>query len=185
MSTSNMAGPVMIELGDESWSAFLDRFEAWLDNVLMTQSAFRRLAENTVDKIEEPHIRTYLGDVAERARDHERHVDDLYQVIGRRSSVARKAGGTVLGKVREGAADVVGLLGGAVGGWREMRELLLANQDAMGAFAIAEQLGLALGMPEVVDITFPIVNEKSTQQLLIQEYMLEMASNSILYHEAT
>ena len=30
-------------------------------------------------------------------------------------------------------------------------------------------------------ITFPVVNEKSTQQLLLQEYMLEMAAKSILY----
>ncbi|HKN87624.1 MAG TPA: hypothetical protein VJV04_12245, partial [Nitrospiraceae bacterium] len=65
--------------------------------------------------------------------------------------------------------------------WKDIRVLLIANLDSMGAFAVAEQLGMALGIPNIVDITFPIVHEKSTQHLLLQEYMLEMVSVSILY----
>lgn len=183
MSTNGTSQALVIQMDDATWSDFLDRFEAWLGDLQLTQTAFRKQAEETVDKIEEPHIREYLSDIAEAARAHEAKVDDLYRLIGREPSTARSVGGTVLGKAREGTADIVGALGGAHGGWKDLRELLLANQDAMGAFAIAEQLGLALGMPEVVDITFPVVNEKSTQQLLLQEYVLEMASTAILYHK--
>ncbi len=183
MSTYSPTEPLVLELDDKTWGEFLDRFEAWLGNLLMTQAAFRHLAEDTVGKIHEPHIKKYLSDIAETAKEHERKVEELYRLIGREPpSTARKVGGAVVGKLREGAADVQDALGGAVGGWKDLRQLLLANLDAMGAFAITEQLGLALGLPEVVDVTFPAVNEESTQQLLLQEYVLEMASTAILYH---
>jgi hypothetical protein len=36
----------------------------------------------------------------------------------------------------------------------------LANLNAMGAFAVAEQLGFALGYPAIPEITFPIIHMK-------------------------
>jgi hypothetical protein len=50
-------------------------------------------------------------------------------------------------------------------------------------FAVAELLGLSLGMKEIVSIAFPIAHEKTMHQMLLQEYMLEMAPISILYKE--
>jgi hypothetical protein len=94
-----------------------------------------------------------------------------------------QAAGSVVGKVRRTAADLQGKAGGAQTGWRELHQLLLANVNAMGAFAIAEQLGLALGLPEIVDITFPVVQELSTAQLLLQELLLETAPPAILSAE--
>ncbi|WP_437680270.1 hypothetical protein [Sorangium sp. So ce131] len=55
--------------------------------------------------------------------------------------------------------------------------------DAMGAFAIAEQLGLALAHHELRDLAFAVEAEKSTDQLILKELMLEMAAVSILYGE--
>jgi hypothetical protein len=134
-----------------------------------------------VGKVHEPHIKAYLGDIAAAAEAHERKAEELYAVIGRKPAPMRKAGGVVMAKAEEVLATVQGIAGGAVGGWRDLRQLVVANLDSMAAFAIAEQLGLALGLPEVPAITFSIVNEKSTQHLLLQEYMLEMASKAILY----
>ncbi|HKN87053.1 MAG TPA: hypothetical protein VJV04_09355 [Nitrospiraceae bacterium] len=122
-----------------------------------------------------------LSALVETAKEHERKVDDLYAVIGREPSSVRRVGAALMSKGSEVVADVEGFMGGATGAWKDIRVLLIANLDSMGAFAVAEQLGLALGIPNIVDITFPIVHEKSTQHLLLQEYMLEMASVSILY----
>jgi hypothetical protein len=68
----------------------------------------------------------------------------------------------------------------ASGQWRVVRELLLSNLDAIASFAVAEQLGLALGVPAVVDVTLPVVRRKTQDQLLLQEYLLETASNAVL-----
>ena len=122
-----------------------------------------------------------LSALVETAKEHERKVDDLYAVIGREPSSVRRVGAALMSKGSEVVADVEGFMGGATGAWKDIRVLLIANLDSMGAFAVAEQLGLALGIPNIVDITFPIVHEKSTQHLLLQEYMLEMVSVSILY----
>jgi hypothetical protein len=181
MNSSNSSRAILLELDEQTWKDSLDRVETWLGNVLMIQTNLRQLIEDTVDKMHEPHIRTYLADILEKAKQHEQQAEELYRVIGRDPSKARKLGGTLMSKASQALADIQGAAGGAVGGWRDLRELLLANLDSKGAFAIAEQLGLALGLPEIVDITFPIVQEKSTHQLLLQEYFLEMGPVSILY----
>ncbi|WP_437337445.1 hypothetical protein [Sorangium sp. So ce394] len=64
-----------------------------------------------------------------------------------------------------------------------LHHLLMLNLDAMGAFAIAEQLGLALAHHELRDLAFDVEAEKSTDQLILKELMLEMAAVSILYGE--
>jgi len=56
-------------------------------------------------------------------------------------------------------------------------------QDALGAFAIVEQLGYALGLPELADPAFRVVAEKTKDHLVIQEFLLEMGPASILLHE--
>jgi hypothetical protein len=50
----------------------------------------------------------------------------------------------------------------------------------MSAFAVAEQLGLALGRPRAGDVAFRIVSEKSAHQLL-REVFLEFAADAVLH----
>jgi hypothetical protein len=57
---------------------------------------------------------------------------------------------------------------------------MLSNLDAIAGVAVIEQLGLALGIPGVVDVILPIVRRKTQDPLLLQQYLLEMASNAIL-----
>jgi hypothetical protein len=184
MTNSAYAGdPILLDIGEEAWQQRLDGAEKWLGNLLMTQRAFRTLAEDTVGKLTEPHIRDYVSDLARTARDQERKAEQLFEVIGRKPPWKMQLAGSVVGKARRAAADVQGKVGRAETGWRDLHQLLLASVNAMGAFAIAEQLGLALGLPEIVDITFPVVHELSTAQLLLQELLLEMAPPAILSAE--
>lgn len=177
--------PILVELDEQSWRTQLDRFAAWLGNVQTAQAAFREHLEESVGRIHEPHIRMALDRMAEIAREHERQVADLYKVIGREPSGVRKVAGELMAEVNEAMAKLQGRLGGAVGAWREIHGLLIANLNALGAFAIAETLGLALAYPEVPEITGPILHQKQTDQLLLQEYMLEMAAIAILYQAPT
>ena len=55
------------------------------------------------------------------------------------------------------------------------------NLDSMSAFAVAEQLGLALGRPRAVDVAFRVVSEKSAHQLLLCEVSLEFAADAVLH----
>jgi hypothetical protein len=89
-----------------------------------------------------------------------------------------------MAKGAELVADVIGLAGGARGNWKDLRQLLIESQDALGAFAIVEQLGYALGLPELANPAFRAIAEKTKDRLLIEEYVREMAPASILIHEA-
>jgi hypothetical protein len=100
-----------------------------------------------------------------------------------RPSTGRSLAGAAAAKVGEVAADVIGLGGGARGNWKDLRQLLLESMDSLGAFAIAEQLRYALGVPELADPAFRVVAGKTKDQLLIEEYMLEMGPVALLYHE--
>lgn len=181
MTLAQMTVPLMLELDKETRQAQLDSVEAWLGNVMMSQRSFRTLAEATHDKLHEPHLREYLQQIIETAIRHEQQVELLYQIIDRDPASGRKFAGTFMAKAREVMADMEGAAGGAVGGWRDLRQLFLSSLNAMGAFAVAEQLGFALGIKEIVDITFVVTNEKHTQHLLLQEIILETAAISILY----
>ncbi len=156
---------------------------SWLGALLLTQEKFRKMAQDTAGTIKEPHIRKYLEEVVERARQHEEEARGLFRGIGREPSDGRSIAGTAAAKVGEMVGSVIGLAGGARGNWQDLRQLLLAGQDALGAFAIAEQLGYALGLPELAEPAFRIVVEKTRDQLLIQEYLLEMGPVAILRHE--
>lgn len=183
MSDPTTNDVILLELDDATWSAQLDRAAAWLNNTIMTQEKFRKFAADVASEIREPHVKAYLEDVAKRAEDHEKLARDLIQAIGREPTPGRSAAGAVLAKGAELVADVVGLAGGARGDWKDLRQLLLAGQDALGAFAIVEQLGYALGMPELAEPAFRAQGEKMRDQLLIQEFMLEMGPMAILLRE--
>ena len=175
-------GPYLIELDEASWNEQLDRAQAWLGNVVAAQTAFRELLEGTVPNIEKPNVRLFLSEMLETARRHERQAQDLFPPIGREAAAtSRGIAGTVVATARKAMGTVEGLAGGARGDWKDIRELLIANLDAMGAFAVAEQIGLALAIHELRDLAFQITTEKSSDQLVLQEIMLEMASASILY----
>lgn len=174
-------GTTLLELDQHAWKGFLDSVERWLGNVLMAQSAFRHLADDTIPKIADPRVQEQLIHVRDVARQHEQEIDDLYRIIGRDPAKARGLLGTTMGKLREGLAVMLGTLGGVEGGWSDLHQLLLANLNAMGAYGAVEQLGLALGLQDLVTRAFEVVRVKSTHQLLLQEYLLELAPVAILY----
>ena len=91
--------------------------------------------------------------------------------------------GTTISKLEESLLQFQDIMAGAAGSWKHIHQLIILNQQAMGAFAVAEQLGLSLGQKEIVMISFKVVHEKTMHQLLLQEYMLEMAPVSVLYKE--
>jgi hypothetical protein len=180
MTNTNEA-PVFIELDKECREEHFDRTEAWFKNVQLTQASFRQLLEDTIEKIEEPHIKDYLTTMLGQAGEHEEKAEALFAIIGRKPSTVRVKLGELAGKAREVLADMIALTGGAKGPWQDVHQLYILNLNSMSAFAVAEQLGLALGIPEIVDITFPVIAQKSTDHLLLQEIALEMCSMSILY----
>src|SRR4051812_36480630 len=180
MDNSNTQ-PVFIELDEACRQEHFDRTEAWLKNVQLTQASFRQLLEDTVGKIEEPHIKDYLTTMLDHAKEHEQQAEKLFAVIGREPSTLRVKLGELAGKGRELLADMIALTGGAKAPWQDVHQLYISNLNSMSAFAVAEQLGLALGIPAIVDITYPVVSQKSTDQMLLQEIALEMCSMSILY----
>ncbi|MFC6998823.1 hypothetical protein [Rufibacter roseus] len=173
----------LVELDQETRENQLDRAKAWFDNLLLTQSSCRKLVEDTVEKIEEPHIKQYLAEMALQEQEHEEKARELFKIIGREPSDMRQLLGQIAGKARQALGDFIAVSGSAKGPWQDLHQVYLSNFNSMGAFAVAEQLGLALGIPAIVDTVFPVIAEKSTSQLLLQECVLEMCSKSILYHE--
>jgi hypothetical protein len=176
--------PVLLELGEDHRRQQVDKVERWLGNVVLAQSSFRHLAEHVASQVHEPHLRQYLEETARTARHHEREIDEVYLVIGRRRGQAPRLGGTAMGFARRLTADVQGRLGGAAGPWRYLEQLLVASRKALGAIAVTEQLGLALGYDKVVDITFRMANDKRVDELRIQEFVLELATQAILYDDS-
>ncbi|MFC4019052.1 hypothetical protein ACFOW4_14035 [Micromonospora sp. GCM10011542] len=182
-----MNPPLLVEVDHDTVTAQLDRVVPWLVATRTLQSAYRKILEDTADEVGEPHIRAWLHEIAEPARRHEEAVADLHRAFGHQpetgtGAAAAPAVAAALGTLRELVGEAQGVVAGARGrAWRHMRMLLLSNLDAISGFAVAEQLALALGRPAVVDITCPIVADKTRHQLLIRECFLEMASNAILY----
>lgn len=175
--------PILIELDADCRAVHYERVAAWFKNVQLVQASFRQLLEDTVVKIEEPHIKAYLFTMLDRAREHEHQAEALFGLVDRKPSPIRALLGDAVGKGQELWADIIALGGGAKGPWQHLQQLYLSNQTSMSAFAVAEMLGLALGMPAILDITAAVVAQKSTDHLLLQECALEMCSISILYQE--
>lgn len=183
MPTPQTGQPLLIELDAATWTEQLDRAEQWFGNVLMTQATFRSLAEDTLDKVHEPHLRAYLTTILDQARTHEQQAEALFRLIGRDPARMRKAGGALMAKAREAMADVMGVAGGAAGAWRDLHQLLLASLNATSAFGAAQQLGLALGLPDVVELAFGVVSDKFAHHRQLQELVLDMAPMAILYEQ--
>jgi hypothetical protein len=183
MAAGTATEPILLELDEKTWSRQIDRTAAWLGDTLQVQEKFRKLAADTASEIKEPHLKKYLEDIVEHATAHEELIRVLTRAIGREPSDGRGLAGAALAKGGELVAAAVGLAGGARGNWMDLRQLLIASQDALGAFAIVEQLGYALGLPELAEPAFNAVAEKSKDHLLIQEYVLEMAPVGILLHQ--
>src|SRR5690606_34840838 len=160
----------IIELDEECRAQHFDKAAEWFRNVQLTQASFRHLLEITIEKIQEPHIKEYLSIMLSYALDHEQKSRELYTVIGRNPSVVGKITGEIVGKSRKVWADVIAGPGGATGPWQFLQQLYISNLSSMSAFAVAEQLGLALGIPEILDITFPIVSQRSADHLLLHEF---------------
>lgn len=175
---------ILIEMDDKSWDFFSDNGAKWLDNLLLIQSSYKKLLGDTADKVTELHIKAYLGEMHERAIQHEQKIDDLYHILNRDSSAIRKTLGTVLGKARQVLGDVIAFTGGIAGPWQDLQQLYLANTNTMGAFAVAEQIGLAMGVPEITDIAIPIEMDLAADHLILQELVLEMAGVAIMYHQS-
>lgn len=173
--------PILLELGEERWEEFTDDIAAWLRNVQLAQSSFRHLAEETAAELEDPRAKEMIQRIAESAKDHEQKVDELCRLIGHEPSDITKVLGEVTAQGRQLLGNVLGMTGGASGPWHDLRQMLLANLNAIGAFGAVEQLGLTLGLPELAQVAFSVVRDKSTEQLVIEEYMLELAPQAILY----
>src|SRR5947209_20356569 len=97
---------VLFEIDEKTWKTHLDRVEQWFHHVQMVQTAFRKLVEDTLPKMHDSHLREYLAEILERAKDHENKTDDLLRMIGRDPSSSRKALGAGFAKAQELVADV-------------------------------------------------------------------------------
>jgi len=175
---------ILIELDDKSWDSFLDSAAKWFDNLLLVQSSYRKLLADTADKVTELHIKAYLSEMHDREKLHEDKIEELYKIVNRDSSVVRKTLGTVLGKAREVLGDVIAFTGGVKGPWQDLHQLFLSNTNTMSAFGVVEQIGLAMGVPEISDIAIPIEMELAADRLILQELALEMAGVAIMYKQS-
>ena len=177
-------GPWLLNLAPGPWAEHIARASTWLAGVATSQAAFRQALEVAVPKVEEPNIHQFLSEILDRARAHEEAAHRLPRLLGREAADgARSVAGAVMEVARKALDTVEGLAGGARGNWKDLHHLVLLNQDALGAFAVAEQLGLALAHPALRELAWSVEAEKSTDQLILKELMLEMAAVSILYGE--
>ena len=176
--------PLLVELDQATLAAQRERTASWLATLETLQTGYRQLLGRTVPLVGDPLVRTWLSEVHDAARRHEVAVDEIATALGVRPAVPHPLSaltGAVLGLGRELAGQVQGLVAGASGPvWRDLRQLTLSNLDSMSAFAVAEQLGLALGRPRAVDVAFRVVSEKSAHQLLLREVFLEFAADAVL-----
>lgn len=177
-----VAGPILLGLDEATRSRQIDRAEARLGDTLRVREKFRKFVADVASEMKEPHIRKYLEEVVEHARAYEEGVRELFGVLGREPPGGRSIAGTALAKGGELIAEVVGLAGGARGNGKDLRQLLIESQDTLGAFAIVEQIGYALGLPRLAEPAFRVVAEKTRDHLLIREFVLEMAPVGILLH---
>jgi hypothetical protein len=148
---------IAVELDSATWSDYLDSVNRWLDNVTLLQAAFVEQAADVQEKLAEPHMRQLLARIAQTARGHQQCTDELYPLIQRDASRARRAMGTLVGKAKGLQADVVGIAAGASAPWRDMHQLYMAGHNALSAFAAAEQLGYALGLSSFAEKCFAVV----------------------------
>ena len=176
-----LSKPVIIEIDKINWKQSLDRAERWFHFVQTVQTAFRKMAEDTQPKMHDSHLREYLTEIAGRAREHEEKAAELSRLIGREPKNTHSLAGTLFAKAREVTADLEGFLGGAASGWRDLSQLTHASLDGITAFGVANDIGLALGLGEVADLTLAVTSQKYVHHYLLQEITLELGSLSVLY----
>ncbi len=173
--------PIYIEIDEASWRGHLDNIEAWLNTTLTNQVMFRQLLEDVQPKLYEPHIRQFVGEIAETARRHEADAEGFYKMIGRDPSAARKKAGMLMARARGVASEALASASGTEASWQGLQALLPASLHAQSGFAVAEQLALAIGLREMAEAAFAIENEQATGHLILKELMLEVAAIAILY----
>jgi hypothetical protein len=177
--------PLLVELDEATLAAQRGRTATWLATLATLQTGYRRLLGRTVPMVGDPLVRSWLDGLHDAARRHEAAVDEIAAALEVRPAAGHpltSLAGAVLGLGRELAGQVQGLVAGSSGpAWRDLRQLVLSNLDSMSAFAVAEQVGLALGRPQAVAVAFRVVSEKSEHQLLLREVFLEFAADAVLY----
>ncbi|WP_051348756.1 hypothetical protein [Peribacillus kribbensis] len=134
---------ILLELDSDSWKRYIDSIEEWLEGVLAVQNYLSSLVKNTALRIQEPHIREAVKKMSLTQENHMKSVMDLFEIIGRKPSPINMAAGFAVSKMEEGLANLKDFLGGGTGVWRDLHYLILANQQAVSAFSISEQLALS------------------------------------------
>jgi hypothetical protein len=176
------AQPLVVEIEERTWREYVDRSAEWLEIATLLQATFRKMLEDTVDDVAEPHISERLNDMLAAARRHEALISELYVAFSRDRLPPGEARAGMLARMREVVGHVEGLAAGVRGGdWRRLRELALTNLDSTTGYAVTEQLGLAMGLPAVVEMVLPVVHEKTQHQVVLRECLLETAPKAILY----
>ena len=104
-------------------------------------------------------------------------------MIDRKPKKMQNLGGIAFAKARKWTADLEGLASGAVSGWRDLQQLTHSSLDGIVAFGIAQDIGLALGLVEVSNLTLAVTSEKFVHHYLLQEITLELGSLSVLYRD--
>ncbi len=173
--------PVVIEIDKDNWKQSLDRAERWFHFVQTVQTSFRKIAEDTGPKLHDSHLRDYLREVTERARTHEEKAAELLRLIGREPKNPNSLAGTLFAKTRELTGDLEGFASGAMSGWRDLQQVVHSSLDGIVAFGVANDIGLALGLVEVTDLTLEVTSQKFQHHYLLQEITLELGSLSVLY----
>ncbi|MDQ1143920.1 hypothetical protein QE429_000747 [Bacillus sp. SORGH_AS 510] len=177
---------ILIELDEQYLAGQISEVAKWFNHVLTIQTALEHVVANAIPTIMEPHIREAIEKMKRANKHHTECAKELFRVIDKSpNTVSDQLTGQTVANMETALFSLQDVMGGAAGSWKQLHSLLHINQQAMGAFAVAEQLGLSLGMKEIVALAFPIVHEKTMHQLLLQEYMLEMAPISILYKQNT
>lgn len=179
-----IAGPRFLELADTSVAEQRTRVAPWLSTVQTLQAAFCRLVADTVPLVDDPVVADLLSGVHRAAREHEDVAAELFAVFELSPPAPGVTGlaGAVLGRAREVAGQVQGVLAGGrhSAAWRNLRQLQLSNLDALSGFAVVESLGLALGRPRAVELSFAVQGRKTEDQLLLRELFLEFATDAVL-----
>jgi hypothetical protein len=177
---------ILIELDEPYLTGQISEVSKWFNHVLTIQTALEQAVAEAITAILEPHIKEAIEKIKRANEHHTVCANELFRVIGQSpNTVSDQITGEMTVNIEKALFSLQDLMGGAAGSWKQLHSMLLINQQAMGAFAVAEQLGLSLGIKEIVALAFPVVHEKTMHQLLLQEYMLEMAPISILYKQNT
>lgn len=174
-------GPILIDIDKASWQQHVNRVSEWLGHTLMVQVTFYQLTLDTINKIQEPHIKSAIIEISQTALYHIQKAQELFSLIGRNPHYYTYYEGKAVAEFKETITKLKGMLGGVKGDWLMMHQLYLSNMNALDAFSVTEQFGLTLGLPKVSTTAMMVAHQKQAHGMVLKEYMLEMASLSIIY----